>query len=157
MVAWDNFIDEVVIVQKSSDFLQQYSEKPYFKQLNRQSFMLFRKLTQYIDCSLLHVETLKYQSRSLVASLMYLMLGIFFGLFTEFTILNEIARTSAFLYNNLNGYNDIFNIFLNKCFNLELDELLPTVKYCANYFNLPISDVLPIAAKKDPADVNIIL
>ena len=152
MVAWDNFIDEDVTI-KSSYFFQQFPEKPYFKQLNEQSFLLFRQLTQYIDCSLLHAETLQYHSRALIASFMYLVLGVYFGLFSDFTILNEVARTSTFLYNDSNGYNDMFSIFLRKCFSFELHELLPTIQYCANYFNLPISNELPIAAKRDPTNV----
>ena len=47
----------------------------HFKQLDENSYMMFRKLMQLIDCAVIDIETVQYKPRMLVSSFMYLLLG----------------------------------------------------------------------------------
>ena len=48
-------------------------------------------------------------------------------------------RSSRYLTNPTNDYNDLFGNFVMYCFGSHLDDLLPTVQYAATYFSLPLS------------------
>lgn len=49
----------------------------------------------------------------------------------------EFPRSSLYLFNEKNVFNDLFGSFLEFAFGIMLFDLLPTVQYCATYFILP--------------------
>lgn len=61
------------------------------------------------------------------------------GVFKTKEITNEFPRSSLYLLDEDNLFNDLFITFLQESFNLTLIDLLPTVQYTATYFILPMN------------------
>jgi len=86
----------------------------------------------------LDINVLRYESRMLVASIMYLQLGI------EYKYL---------FANSLNAFNEYFNSFITQHFEFFLVDLLPSLQYAASFFDVEYHYALPPAANnhKDTA------
>ena len=74
MQQWDLFLDNTNILQ--DDFFLTHEPK-YFKKIDEQSYKNYRHMMQYLDCSILDIQTVQYKPKTLVCSLLYLILGIF--------------------------------------------------------------------------------
>lgn len=119
-------------------------ERPLlFKQSNEESFCRYSQIMQLVDCSILDVQTLAYQSKLLALSFMYLVLGIWcvylgkeFGVFQLRQIISEFPRSSQYMLDE-SMFNDLFYNFMEFTFKLTPIEILPSVQYCASYFHLP--------------------
>ena len=154
MVEWDNFLDSSsVVVQARLINNNPNNELIHFKLANRESYTKFRELIQLIDCVLLNVETLQYKNRALVASFFYLIIGKYYKQFTLSEIIHEIPVSSYFLFTDTQGLTHIFKEFLKYSFGYQLEDLLPSIQYVANFFSLPISYDVPNAARIDPENV----
>ena len=46
-------------------------------------------------------------------------------------------------------YNNIFESFLEQCFAITLQDLIPAITYVVNFFGLPLTFELPAAAQND--------
>ena len=55
----------------------------HFKQLDEDSYTMFRKLMQLIDCSVIDIDTVQYKPKMLVSSFMYLLIGETMQVFTN--------------------------------------------------------------------------
>lgn len=66
------------------------------------------------------------------------------GIFKTKEITHDFPRSSLYLLDEDNLFNDLFMNFLNESFNIALIDLLPTVQYTATYFILPMSYDDPI-------------
>ena len=144
---WDLFFEEFLCQNKalSAEDRQRYTI--YFKKSTEESYMAFREIIQILDLVLLDVETLQYNQRALVASAMYLMIGKHQQQFDLNTIVNDFSRSSMFLCHDLEDFNEFFSVFLMRYFELELNDLFPTIQYIAPYFAVEISYEMPYAAK----------
>lgn len=101
---------------------------------------------QYIDFSLMDVHTLQYHSRELAASFLYIILNMQLRIFKEEEIVSIFPKTSQYLLVS-NEFNNFYCRFLKKSFGFTLQDLLPTVQYCATFFFLPIDKELPLAVR----------
>ena len=154
MVEWDNFLDSSpVVLQARLVNNNPNNELIHFKLANRESYTKFRELIQLIDCVVLDIETLQYKNRTLVASFLYLLIGKYYKQFSLSEIIHEIPVSSYFLFNDTQGLNHIFKEFLKYSFGYQLEELLPSIQYVANFFSLPISYDIPNAARANPENV----
>lgn len=68
-----------------------------FKLSVEKSYLLFRQLAAYLDCAYLDYSTLQFKSRTLIASLMFLVLAVEYQQITRLDILEVIPFTSSFL------------------------------------------------------------
>ncbi len=79
MSQWDIFIS-------SNDYGKSHPlfvghERVTFKQLDENSYKMFREMMQLIDCSVIDIQTAQYKPKMLVCSFMYLLLGRELGIF----------------------------------------------------------------------------
>lgn len=72
MSQWDVFVQE-----GPGQFHPLFRDrKPVtFKQLDEESYQLFRELMQLIDCSVIDIQTSQYKPKMLVCSFLYLLIG----------------------------------------------------------------------------------
>lgn len=75
---------------------------------------------QLIDCSVIDIQTAQYKPRTLVCSFMYLLLGRELGIFKSREIVDEFPRSSLYLLDDDNSFNDLFHYFLKNVFGLSL-------------------------------------
>jgi hypothetical protein len=121
----------------SHPFLLQTAELPLFKQPNSQSYTKFREIMQIIDTAILDVETLQHKDRVLVASVMYLTLGKHLGVFSIEQIVSEFPYGSQYILAQT-SFNLLYHGFLEFAFGFPIIDIIPTVKYAALFFSLPL-------------------
>ena len=155
---WDLYIEKAshasahpLIVSLGNEAIVQ------FRQPHERSYMLFREIMQYIDCITLDVEHLQYNMRTVIAGLMYLVIGKVYKQFALKQITVEFSsNNSSYLLNKQSQYNDFFAKFLEFTFGLQLEDLLASVQYIAPFFKLPLDFELPRAVQlKKGIDVTI--
>lgn len=98
-------------------------------------------------------HTLQYKSRTLVASFMYVILGIRTHLFKLNDVLENFPRSSKYLFDHSIWLNELFNDFLQFSFGVGLSDLLPTIQYCSTYLILPLSFELPEKVKSSEQEI----
>ena len=113
-----------------------------FKSPNQKSYARYRELTQLLDIASLHVATLQYTPRALVASALYILLSYHFGQVTKETIYSTFPYTSHFLSPQF-PFNQFFAQFLMQTFGFQLEFLLPTIQYLARFMAIPFDYSLP--------------
>ena len=143
---WDFYIEKSFFAQSNPLVITLGFDNLQFRKTTEHSYKRFREFMQLIDTSLLEVQTLEYKARTLIASFLYLLLGVYFQQFERDQIFNDFPCSSLFLFQDHNGYNTLFNDFLNKSFGYALVDLLPTIQYCATFFKLKMNYDLPQAA-----------
>lgn len=95
-------------------------------------------MTQYIDFSLLDVQTLQYKNRTIAASFLYLTILLRMEIHTA----EEVAasfRAHSQLVLSPTPFNEYFSGFLNDSFGFPLADILPTVQYCSIFVVLPLN------------------
>lgn len=152
MNQWDLYI-ETVPAATNHPLVVQYGSLVQFKQANQNSYIIYREMMQLLDCATLNTQSLQYNTRTLVAAFMYLLLGKQFGVFTAQQIYTEMSRGSLYLLNAKNAINTLFGDFLKHCFEYKLPELLPSVQYASTYFGLSMNFDLPRSAKVNQGGV----
>ena len=146
---WDLFIEQSPLAT-THPFIMSFENGGLvvqFRQPTEQSYKLFREIMQYIDCITLEVEHLQYNQRTLIAALMYLILGREYKQFPSRHITEEFRNDSSHLFNKQSVFNAFFGKFLESTFGFDLDELLPSAQYLAPFFKLPLSFELPRAVQ----------
>lgn len=118
MSQWDIFLIDNDYAKAHS--LLHTHPRIHFKQLDENSYRLFRELMQLIDCSVIDIQTAQYKPRTLVCSFMYLLLGRELGIFKSREIVDEFPRSSLYLLDDDNSFNDLFHYFLKNVFGLSL-------------------------------------
>ncbi|CAD8074061.1 unnamed protein product [Paramecium primaurelia] len=115
----------------------------YFcKKSNEESYKLFRKLCQLIDCTLMDIQTLQYIPRTIIASYMYLIISFQLNVF-DIDMLEVMSRTSMFLLNRDNQFNQIFEQFVSITFGFALHDILPAIQYTVGFYELQINYETP--------------
>lgn len=83
----------------------------------------------------LDVNVLRFETRMLVASLMYLQLGIAYKQFAKEQV--QASFNEKYLFaTSLNNYNEFFNSFVVQHCHFLLVDLLPTLQYAATFFDV---------------------
>lgn len=134
MSQWDIFLQENDYA-KNHPLFSNHS-RVFFKQLDENSYKMFRELTQLIDCSIIDIQTAQYKPRMLICSFLYLLIGQEMGIFNSKEIVMDFPGSSLYLVEENPEYNDLFRSFLEHVFGFSLFDILPTVQYCATYFDL---------------------
>lgn len=93
----------------------------------------------------LDINVLRFEMRMVVASLMYLQLGIYYKQFTKEAVSTNFNEKYLFA-NSLNNYNEFFNSFITQNFDFFLIDLLSTLQYVASFFDITYNYSLPPAA-----------
>lgn len=155
MKQWDAFLQSSLNSLGANLAKQTFNDVIYFKQPNEHSYEIFREIMQIFDLTQLDIETLQYNQRAIVASVMYLMIGKHYEQFDLTTIVNEFPHSSIFLCRDLEDFNRFFSDFLRKEFKFELPDLFPTIQYVAPYFAVKITYNLPFALRKQLKNGNV--
>ena len=147
MCQWDLYIESApsaishpLVVQLGDALIQ-------FKKPEEKAYARFRECMQLIDTAVLDIETLQYNTRTLVAAFMYLILGKHFGQFSLQQIVEQFPYSSQYLLNPKYSFNDLFGEFLLFSFGFQLIDLLPSIQYASRFFQLPLNFDLPNAAR----------
>jgi hypothetical protein len=100
----------------------------------------------------LDINVLRFESRMLVVSIMYLQLGIEYKQFAK-TQVHDSFNEKYLFANSLNAFNEYFNSFITQHFKFFLVDLLPSLQYAASFFDVEYHYELPPAANnhKDTA------
>lgn len=120
------------------------SSRVHFKQVDPSSYQMFREMMQLIDCSVIDIQTAQYKPKMLVCSFLYLLIGREMKIFNNKEIVEEFPRSSLYLLDEGNEFNDLFRAFVEHVFGFSLPDILPTVQYCATYFCLNFSYEQPL-------------
>lgn len=144
MLQWDQYLDLDFTAINHELFF--HCERIYFKKFDGgSSFKNFRIMMQLLDCALLDIQTVQYKQKLLVCAFMYLVLGRSFNQFKTKEVISEFPRSSLYLLDETNLFNDLFSNFLQTSFGIVLIDLLPTIQYCATYFILSMNFDPPVA------------
>lgn len=108
---------------------------------------------QLVDCAVLEVRTLQYKARPLLASFLYILIGIEYRQFTPEMVVQEFPACSVYLLAQDYAFNDLYAKFLEIFFGMTLEELLPSIQYAANFFGLAPNFDLPraVTENKEPS------
>eukprot|EP00357_Protocruzia_adherens_P002605 CAMPEP_0115028848 /NCGR_PEP_ID=MMETSP0216-20121206/36597_1 /TAXON_ID=223996 /ORGANISM="Protocruzia adherens, Strain Boccale" /LENGTH=520 /DNA_ID=CAMNT_0002405215 /DNA_START=1 /DNA_END=1563 /DNA_ORIENTATION=+ len=148
MNQWDLYIEGNSYAQshRLMESLPPDEQSILFKHTSEKSYMRFREMMQLMDVITLDFHSLKHNSRSLVASLLYLILAKHFGYLIEDDIEDEIINSENFMTED-SSYNDLFSHFLSTSFGFMLDDIVLTVRYAATFMNFQLSFELPTVLK----------
>lgn len=80
---------------------------------------------------------------------MYLYLLKEYKIYSAKDIAINFPGSSLYLFEEINFLNEVFNEFLFFTFGFVLQDLLPTIQYCAGYFLLPPNAEMPSFTKKN--------
>ena len=119
-------------------------ERMYFRKSDEQSYVHYRDFTQIIDVTMLHSDSLQYKPRALVASLLFLLIGEYYKIFTKKEIIHEFSASSKFLF-NFPQYSFFLSEFLENYLGFTLYEMLPTIQYLTQFFEIEFLYELPAA------------
>lgn len=152
---WDLFIERVVACG-ITDFYGPSRDMVFFRKQNDISYYRFREINQLLDACMLDAESLKYSQRSLLASFMYLTIGMHSGAFGHKEISEVCAKNSSAFLEKKSQFNELFGDFLDYCFAMQLSEIATTVEYAAKFFKLTLSLELPriLQIKKKEGKLN---
>jgi len=127
MTWWDKFVKTTF---PSLNLMNEGNEL-YFKQPVAEAFLNFREVTQILDLLLLNVETLQYDASTLAASLIYLVVGKAMGIFSK----SDLIKKSRYLQSqDLQRFNEVFELFLKQYNGPELENVLSLTEYVRPFF-----------------------
>lgn len=86
----------------------------------------------------LNKETKSYRDSLLVASNVYLLLGLGLGHFTSKEVHRTFASKSSYIQESDVELNEVFNAFVHRFLKVSLFELLPFVQYSSLFYNVPL-------------------
>lgn len=116
--------------------------------LDIQSYHNWRWLAQYIDFSVLDIQTLQYKNRTLAASFLYLTLLLKMNVYTAEDVVSRFRRESQCVLAHT-PFNELFSRFLTDSFGFPLADILPTVQYCSGFMVLPARFEMPQLLRED--------
>jgi len=122
-----------------------------FKTSNESAYARFREIMQILDLIILDHTWLQYKPRGLVASVMFLIVGIHVGEFDLEMIWNEFVYTSNKFLDHDSIYIMLFMDFLYLSFGFQLHDLAPTVQYVSSFMSIPFNYDLPLYAQQKNA------
>ena len=117
------------------------------------SYRNYRRLVQLIDLIVLDINTLDRPKRKVILSLMYVLLGNKYEQFSDNQISLEFPASGEYLLDRSFAFNDLFAQFLWNYFKMNLQDLLDTIKFVAEFWSFKINMDLPLAVKMDQKQV----
>jgi hypothetical protein len=165
---WDLFIESVPdmkekliyfrninkSVKSSNSSEAQYTKIIYFKKADEKSYIYYRQATQLIDAFLTDFDHVKFQTRHLIASVIFIIVCIFYEI--PYFVSNS-ANQNNFkfdenfymeLFYNMPEYeiiiNQVFGEFLNQSFNISFEDIIPALIYASNYIFFDFAFDLPL-------------
>ena len=114
---------------------------------------------QVADLMLLDAEYLYYDKRSLAAALLYVELGISFGIFKREEVCTKIEGLVRFTYEQAQESNPIefvsvFSHFLNQCLDgIILNDILAEIEFICDFYKMDLSRDMPQAIQKQDITV----
>ena len=108
---------------------------------------LYSKLVQQVLRLLYKYDTYRYGNKMLVASNMYIIMGIFAGTYALADV-TEMGNTSTYLLDASHEFNKVFSIFCSVFLEVQLFELLPFIQYSSAFFN-DFEDIADLEVSKD--------
>lgn len=164
---WDLFIDSVPdmkekliyfrninkSVKSSYSSENQNNKIIFFKKADEKSYIYYRQATQLIDAFLTDCNYLKFPTRNLIASVIFIIICIFHEI--PYFISNANQNNFNFdvnfymeLFYNMPEYeliiNQVFGEFLNQSFNIGFDDIIPALVYASRYIFFDFSFDLPL-------------
>lgn len=118
-----------------------------FKSSNEVSYARFREVMQILDLIMLDYDSLKYKPRGIIASILYLIIGIHVQEFTIEMIWQEFIVSSNRFLNFAEEYNWLYNDFICLSFGFQINELVPTIQYICSFMSIPFNYDLPQSAE----------
>lgn len=164
---WDLFIDSIPEMRENlfsfckntnknlrtsyaSDILS--NKIIYFKKADEKSYIYYRQATQLIDGFLTDYNHIKYQTRHLIASVIFIIICIYYEI-PYFTSSKEemINLDENFFSQFFYGMpefdflvKNVFGEFLNQSFNINFEDILPACVYCSKFINYEFTYDLPL-------------
>lgn len=131
--------------------ITQNAEDLTFKTSNESAYSRFREILQIMDLMILDNNWLRYKPRGLVASIMFLILGLHTGEFDIERIWTEFVYTSSGFLDPNSLYNQLFMDFLYLSFGFQLHDLAPTIQYVSTFMSIPFNYDMPMYAQNKNA------
>jgi len=122
-----------------------------FKTSNETAYARFREVMQIVDLVVLDYSHLQYKPRGLIASILFIILGIHVGEFDIQRIWNEFPYTSSGFLNPNSMFNMLFMDFIFLSFGFQLHDLAPTIQYVSTFMSIPFNYDMPIYAQNKNA------
>jgi hypothetical protein len=113
--------------------------------------MRFREVMQIVDLMMLDHNWLLYKPRGLIASVMFLILGIHVGEFDVQKIWSEFVYSSNAFLDPGSMFNQLFIEFWYLCFGFQLYDLAPTIQYVSSFMSIPFNYDMPMYAQNKNA------
>ena len=104
-----------------------------FRQDSLVSYNYFLQFSSFIDFCSLDINYLKYDSKRLVISFLY----IFLLKQLKFLRRSQIISKKSWNFNKTRKFNEFYQEFIDSIFEFQLIDLLPTIQYAASFFILP--------------------
>lgn len=143
---WDEYISSCPRVDDSIRslrfFKNEHIQDMYILLLSR-----YRSLNHLTDYLILNKETRTYRDSLLVASNMYLLLGVRLSLFTPQEIHSSFAAKSSYIQDGDIELNEVFTAFVHRYLKVSLQELLPFVQYSSLFYNVALGPETSSPAK----------
>jgi len=165
---WDLFIESVPDMKEKLIYFRninksvkssysseaQYTKIIYFKKADEKSYIYYRQATQLIDAFLTDFDHVKFQTRHLIASVIFIIVCIFYEIpyfVSNAANQNNFKFDENFymeLFYNMPEYeiitNQVFGEFLNQSFNISFEDIIPALIYASNYIFFDFSFDLPL-------------
>ena len=137
--SWDLYTRSSTI----EDYLQQINLSQTdnvirFRELCDESYIMYREVSQIVDALIMVHETLTFNGGLLVAALIYLFMGIHLKIFVREEVAYAFAQSSTYLLDQENAFNNVYRRFVNVCFGIAIEELIPYAQYVSPFFALPM-------------------
>ncbi len=164
---WDLFIESVPEMKEKLIYFKNtnksvknsYSSEAlnnkiiFFKKADEKSYIYYRQATQLIDSFLTDFNHLKFPTRHLIASVIFIIICIFYEIpyFISNTNQNNLDFDENFyvdLFFNMPEYeiliNQVFGEYLNQSFNVGFEDIIPALVYASRYIFFDFSYDLPL-------------
>jgi hypothetical protein len=120
-----------------------------FRETNQESYSMYREISQIVDALCMAHESLNFNGGMLVAGAIYIILCINLQLFMKKEVVKYFSRGSIYLLDNEINFNNVYKRFVDVCFGIDIEELIPYVQYCSKFFGMKMDHSIIEALKND--------
>lgn len=106
------------------------------------SYQNYRTLVEFIDFSLLDIQTRHYKNRTLAAAFLFLTVLLKMQVHTPEEVASRFRQSSQLILAPT-PLNRFFSTFLQDSFGFPLSDILPTVQYASIFVVLPLGQDMP--------------
>lgn len=133
---WDEFVDknlhEFIYFEENPDMFT-------FLKKSADSFINYRILSNYIDATQLDLDSVAYENKILINSFIYLVMSTNVENLQNCKFYNENSEETIFVHKKNKSFDEIFNEFLIKEMNTNLDEIATALNYSMLFSKIPIN------------------